>query len=280
MKKTEEGKYRYIFSIAEFPIKIFSDINAVSKIMNDRKHKSFLSKSKPLFRLMVSKVKNKNMRLKPDKELFNLADIKYDKGYILYQNSYFNGKIDFSSKIARLELKDENKIGESIDIFLKILYSNILLNNNGIVMHSSNLIINKKGYCFFGGSGSGKTTISTSAINKSTILSDDVTIIRKIRGKYRIFGSCFWGNLGFRIDPTNSSAELRSMYNIIKHKSNILRTINKKYSMLRLLTTASFLPADKRTYKKVLERLDDITDNFPVYELYFKKDCSFWSKIR
>ena len=141
------------------------------------------SNSKPLLKLSIFKTKkSENYSRSARTQQKNIFSIT-NQGIICYQNSEFNGKIDLNRKIARLELKDERNLDSSLNLFLKVIYSNVLLNNKGILLHSANLVKNNKGYCFFGRSGSGKTTISKSFSSKGIILSDDIVVIRKINKK-------------------------------------------------------------------------------------------------
>lgn len=267
-------------SIADIPVKIMTKSRKIMSRFYEKRFKPFLAESKPIFELTIKENKQLKDLLPSKSDQFIPSKIDTVEGMIAYTSSDCKGHIDPKNKLARLEIKDESNLPYGIQEFLGVLYSNLLLDNKGILLHSANIIRNKKGYCFFGKSGIGKTTVSRSAIKESKILSDDIVVIRKIKGKYKIFGSCFWGYLGNELKPLNKSAALESLYALKQHKKNILKKLDKNYAMLELISTASFIPPNKERYQKVLDRLDDLTDNVPVYNLHFKKDCSFWSMIK
>jgi hypothetical protein len=83
----------------------------------------------------------------------------------------------------------------SIDSVLRIVHTLILAREGGILLHSAGAIRNGKAFLFSGVSGAGKTTISRLAPPDVTLLTDEVSYVRRDDDGYRACGTPFAGEL-------------------------------------------------------------------------------------
>ena len=83
----------------------------------------------------------------------------------------------------------------SIDSVLRIVHSLILAREGGFLLHSAGAIRNGRAFLFSGISGAGKTTISRLAPPDVTLLTDEVSYIRRDEDGYRVCGTPFAGEL-------------------------------------------------------------------------------------
>ena len=83
----------------------------------------------------------------------------------------------------------------SIDAVLRIVHTLVLARQGGFLLHSASAIRNGKAFLFAGVSGAGKTTISRLAPADATLLTDEISYVRKQDEDYFAFGTPFTGEL-------------------------------------------------------------------------------------
>jgi hypothetical protein len=92
----------------------------------------------------------------------------------------------------------------SIDAVLRITHTLVLARQGGFLMHSASAIRNGRAFLFSGVSGAGKTTISRLAPPDATLLTDEISYVRKRGDGYVAYGTPFTWRKGPRIASTKS----------------------------------------------------------------------------
>ena len=112
-----------------------------------------------------------------------------------------------------------------------IMFMRIMLENNGILLHSAAIKENfDAGHIFCGVSDAGKTTISNLFLkNDITVLTDETAILRICDGKVMLYGSP-WKGSGDNIFK-NDKALLKQINFIYHCKENILRVIDTQKAL-------------------------------------------------
>src|SRR5580765_6756293 len=77
----------------------------------------------------------------------------------------------------------------SIDAVLRIVHTLVLARQGGFLMHSASAIRNGKAFLFAGVSEAGKTTISRLAPPDVTLLTDEISYVRRREEVYIAFGT-------------------------------------------------------------------------------------------
>src|SRR3984885_7133191 len=98
----------------------------------------------------------------------------------------------------------------SIDSVLRIVHTLALARQGGFLMHSASAIRNGKAFLFAGVSGAGKTTISRLAPPDATLLTDEISYVRKQAAGYVAHGTPFTGELAKLGE--NASAPVAALY--------------------------------------------------------------------
>lgn len=110
---------------------------------------------------------------------------------------------------------------QCLDAFLRSLISFLLLRSGGFMLHSAGLVRNGKAYLFLGKSGAGKSTLSRLAAAAGTeVLSDEINLLRFEKGRFRVYGSPFWGEM--RADGRRGNWPLGGIHLLGKAKKNRL----------------------------------------------------------
>jgi hypothetical protein len=229
----------------------------------------------PADRISILKSIDRYMHL-IDKERFNF-------GPNLIQGSW-----DAQNRICDIEICDFILTQEEVWLFNRFLcrmfYTLSLERENEklktIIVHCAGIETNGKGYIFFGGPGSGKSTIASFS-KKFNVLHDDMNLV-SINGKdVNVEGVPFNPKL---IDRTNTSGKLSMICSLHKADDDRIERGSLEEFMQKILPEV-FLPMPllsedkKQAFNYLLSSVRQLGDMVPYYRLYFKKDDKFWKII-
>ena len=149
-----------------------------------------------------------------------------------------------------------------------------------IIIHCAGIERNGKGYIFFGGPGSGKSTIASFS-KKFNVLHDDLNLVSINGNEVTVEGVPFNPKL---IDRTNSSGTLSMICSL--HQADVYR-IEKGLleEFIQKILPEVFLPIPllsedkKQAFNYLLSSVRQLGSVVPYYRLYFKKDERFWDII-
>ena len=96
-----------------------------------------------------------------------------EEGNVHFKSFFEDGWFNLQSSRGELVMRPQG----NPENFLRVWYAWRLAEVGAILVHASGLIKNGLGYCFFGASGSGKTTI-TRLSGGTLILSDDLVVVK------------------------------------------------------------------------------------------------------
>jgi hypothetical protein len=164
----------------------------------------------------------------------------------------------------------------SFDSMLRVFFTQILTDLDGLLIHGSSVLEGGRAFLFYGVSGSGKTT-TTRLSQPRTILSDELTLVRKIAGAYRAFGTPFWGEL--QINGENVSAPLECVLLLVKDASDFLEPQTSARALRTLLPCVLFFSHEDGRVNRVVDRAADLAESVSTAKLHFRKDAAFWSVL-
>lgn len=161
--------------------------------------------------------------------------------------------------------------------FLRVLYAWLCLDHDALLLHACGVIREGRGYVFFGPSGSGKTTTARLS-QEHIVLSDDLVILKKVAGKYRVFGVPFRGDLP-AAPRTNASADLHGIFALVKDTQHSIAPLAVSEAVARLSACVPFVMAQPASVRRVIEICVDLAARVPVRALHFRRDAGFWKLI-
>ena len=189
----------------------------------------------------------------------------------------------FENNLREADLFFPDSTDQFIDPFygpvLEMLMINYLAQCRGVVIHSCGIKCGENGLLFVGESGAGKSTITRlwNQVPGVDILSDDRTIVRKIDGAYRIYGTPWHGEAKF---GSPQSVRLDRIYFIQPGAANAVRPIAGAEPVQHLFT-CSFPPYwDSKGMEFTMDIFTDLTAAVPCYELFIKPDLEVVDYIR
>jgi hypothetical protein len=170
----------------------------------------------------------------------------------------------------------------SIDTVLRITHSLVLAEEGGFLLHAASAIRNQRAFLFAGVSGAGKTTISRLAPPDATVLTDEISYIRRSEIKnnrtYTAFGTPFAGELA-RIGA-NTCAPLEALYLLVQGPENRIDPISKIDAARAIMRHVLFFAEEKALVAKVFDSVLDFVSRVQVAQLIFTPDARAWELIR
>lgn len=166
----------------------------------------------------------------------------------------------------------------SLDAVLRILHSLILAEQGGFLLHAASGICDGGAYLFSGVSGAGKTTMTRIAPHDVTLLTDEISYIRRLDDGYFAFGTPFAGELAKAGE--NCSAPISGLFFLEKGPENRIDEIPAAEAVRRLMRNVLFFSEDPGLVKKLLASACDFVERVPARRLTFYPDTRVWDYIR
>jgi hypothetical protein len=166
----------------------------------------------------------------------------------------------------------------STDSVLRIVHTLLLAKSGGFLMHAASAIRNGRAFLFAGESGAGKTTISSLAPSDATLLTDEISYIRNVEGRYIAFGTPFTGDLG--IPGENTLAPVAAVYLLAKGLSNSIEPVEASEAARALLANMLFFAEDPDMVRLVFQAACDFVHRVSVFRLTFVPDARVWEMIQ
>jgi hypothetical protein len=153
----------------------------------------------------------------------------------------------------------------------ELLMINLLSQGRGILTHSCGIDNNGKGMLFVGESGAGKSTLSNLWKDKkdAAVLSDDRIIIRKIDGRFWMYGTPWHGDAK-ACSPER--APLEKIFFLRHARENSVSKISEIDAVSKLIVCSFPTFWDKKGMEFTLGFIDELIREVPCYELEFVPD--------
>jgi hypothetical protein len=165
----------------------------------------------------------------------------------------------------------------SIDAVLRIVHTLVLAKQGGFLLHSASAIRNRKAFLFAGVSGAGKTTISRLAPPDTTLLTDEISYMRKQDDRYMAYGTPFTGELAKLGE--NASARVEVLYLLAQGPENRIESVSVADAGRELLANMLFFAEDPEMVHWAFQAACDFVHRVPVRRLTFVPDARVWEMI-
>lgn len=155
---------------------------------------------------------------------------------------------------------------ESLALFRK-LCDYTLDNAQGIIFHSSAIMVDGYAYLFTAPSGTGKSTHARlwreMLGERAVMINDDKPIIRYIDGDFYVYGTPWNGkhHLG-----TNTRAKIKAICAIYQAKENVIRKASSTEMLLKILNQ-TIRPSEESKIDKLLSLIDKLLKGVELYSL-------------
>lgn len=155
---------------------------------------------------------------------------------------------------------------ESLSLFRK-LCDYALSNCDGLIFHSSAVMVDGEAYLFTAPSGTGKSTHTRlwreMLGDKAVMINDDKPIIRYIDGDFYVYGTPWNGK--HRLD-TNCRAKIKAICKIYQAKENRIEKCETSEMLLTVLNQ-TIRPDNIEQMDKLLGLVEKLLNNIKLYKL-------------
>ena len=165
----------------------------------------------------------------------------------------------------------------SLDSVLRIVHTLVLAGEGGFLFHAASAVLDGRAYVFAGVSGAGKTTLSRLAPPRATLLSDEISFVRRAGESYVAHGTPFAGEIARAGE--NVSAPLAAIYLLDKGPRNEITPVAHAEALRAVLANVLFFARDDALVRAVLGSAADLVERVPVRRLRFAPDASVWDAI-
>ena len=202
--------------------------------------------------------------------------VRRDGGLWKLERGDFKAEWDPESRKGRIQ-QSANQY--SLDCVLRIVHTLVLARQEGFLLHASSAVRNGRAFMFSGVSGAGKTTMSRLAPADATLLTDEISYVRKEADGYVAYGTPFAGELA-KVGE-NVRAPLAAVYLLRQGRENCIDDIPKREATRLLLRNILFFaPQDPELVQHLFDFACKFVQEVPVRRLTFLPDARVWELIR
>lgn len=191
-------------------------------------------------------------------------------GTVAFRRADFEGRLDPAT--GRGELRTSGT-PNALRSALRYVCALALLERDGFLLHSAGLRRDALGYVLCGPSGAGKTTAAGLSRPRAEVLSDEMPVLRRDGGRWRVWGTPFAGDLEA---CTPASAPLASLAFLEQSPEVSADPLHPSEALRRLypqVFKASALPA---RHARWLSLASALVRAVPPVRLRFRRDDGFW----
>jgi hypothetical protein len=165
----------------------------------------------------------------------------------------------------------------STDSLIRIVHSLALATTDGFLLHAASAIRGNRAFLFSGISGSGKTTIARLAPRDAIYLTDEISYVRLVDGRYTAFGTPFTGELN--MSGANAAAPVAALYFLKQGTEHRINPIPPELALRKLLRNILFFAADSALTAQVFQVACAFISALPASELIFRPDNAVWELL-
>jgi hypothetical protein len=164
-----------------------------------------------------------------------------------------------------------------IDAAVRIFHAVMLAKRWGFLLHAASVIRNGRACLLAGPSRAGKTMIAGLVPTDATLLTDEISHVRKSREAYVAFGTPFAGKLAQ--SGENASAPIALLCLLSQGPENYIEPVRPSDAVSVMLANVLFFVKDPELIRSVFRSACQLVSCVPVHRLTFVPDFCVWENV-
>jgi hypothetical protein len=112
---------------------------------------------------------------------------------------------------------------------------------------------------------------------RGSVLTDEISLLRRYRGEWWAHGTPFWGE--FRAAGRNERYPLAGIYALQQAGEDRVEPLSSKEALRALLPCVLFFDSEQRTNQALLTMLAEFTGAVSCNRLRFRRHAAFWKAV-
>jgi hypothetical protein len=255
--------------IGGLPVLVRTDNLAFLQVLENR-YAGFVNASAPSVFTLDAEVIPQRQGSNEDEEL----SLRFAAGRWVMERGDFYAECDLASSRGMIR---QSANPYSIDAALRIVHSLLLAQHGGLLVHAASVVRGGRAFVFAGVSGAGKTTLARLAPADATLLTDEISYVRREAVEYLAYGTPFTGELGMA--GKNVYAPLAALYLLAQGPENKIEPVREADAVRALLESVLFFADDPELVARVFDSACELVERVPVRRLTFVPDYRVWELI-
>ncbi len=192
----------------------------------------------------------------------------------------YRGQIDLSACTASVTAPALERVASALERTLGYLYMQALpRQRDALLLHASGIVMDGRGYVFFGPSGAGKTTVAKLAAGHGQLLTDENVVLRLRDGGVELCSTPFWGHSTppELICRVNRRAPAAGLFALAHAPEFSLAPLSPGQAVTALLTTEKVATERVESADAWLRVAGAIIHRVPVNTLAFRPTPELWA---
>jgi len=260
--------YAVIVEIGRMPVLVRTGSPEFLRILENRYGGFVNTAAQPVFEFDVEIVPPGRITDEDD------LSVRFEDGRWVLERGDFHAELDPALRRGSIR---QAANPYAIDAAFRILHSLLLAKQGGLLIHAASAVRNGRAFLFAGVSGAGKTTIARLAPPDATLLTDEISYLRREGDGYSAYGTPFAGELA---QPgENVRAPLAALYLLAQGPENRIEPVGEADAARAVLESILFFAQDRELVGQVFQSACDLVGRVPVHRLTFVPDSRVWELI-
>jgi hypothetical protein len=259
---------RLVVDVGDVPVALTTSDAPLLTMLERRFHRFLGSPATPAFEFDITVASGGSFDGEADLE------VSTEGGRWQLRRGDFHAEWDPSSRRGSIR---QTRSPYAADCVLRIVHTLLLSGEQGFLLHASSAIRNGRAFLFTGPSGAGKTTIVRHAPPDVTVLTDEISYVRRQDGRYVAFGTPFAGEWAEVGEPV--SAPIAAVFQLARGSEPVHAPLDEPSAVRALMRNILFFANDRTLNSHVLDTACDCAATVPAFRLSFAPGPRVWETI-
>lgn len=201
--------------------------------------------------------------------------MQFHNHVLVYDAPGFQGYVDPAAGLGSLTLRCQHPETE-LDYFLRVICALLAFETGGALFHAAAILRGRRGFAFFGHSGSGKSTVARLSA-QDVVLNDDLVVLMPEGDAWQVHATPFWNHYDGQLPA--APAPLAGLFRLVQDREVFLERMDLAYGAAEMIASLPVVSADRARGEQLILRCQSILERVPAYRLHFIRDASFWPMV-